>query len=286
MQILDVQDNNFNKQITINCGGKLLDLSTPKVMGILNVTPDSFYTESRTQLSSEILKKTEQMILDGADIIDIGGMSSRPGAELISVQEEIERTALIQLISSEFPETILSIDTFRWEVAKEAYNNGAHIVNDITGGEGDTAMFKGIAENQIPYILMHMRGDSSTMQQLTDYDNLVKDIARYFSKKVEQLRNLGAKDIILDPGFGFAKDLNQNYELMSKLELFKSFREPILVGVSRKSMIYKLLEKTPHEALNGTTVLNTIGLMKGASILRVHDVKEAFECVRLVNQLT
>lgn len=279
------KDNNFNKHITINCRGKLLDLSTPKVMGILNVTPDSFYSASREQNSGSILTKVEEMLHDGASIIDIGGMSSRPGAELISTKEELERTDVIRLISSEFPEAILSIDTFRSEVAKAAMENGAHIINDITGGEGDKDMFKYVGENRIPYILMHMRGNSETMQSLTDYDNLLSDMSHYFSEKIELLKSFGAKDIILDPGFGFAKNLEQNYDLMNKLDYFEAFDESILVGISRKSMIYKLLGTTSEDALNGTSVLNTIGLMKGAKILRVHDVKEAVECVKIVNAL-
>ena len=279
------KDNNFNKHITINCGGKLLDLTTPKVMGILNVTPDSFYSASREQKSIEILTKIEKMLHQGASIIDVGGMSSRPGAEIISIKEELDRTAIIGRISTEFPEAIISIDTYQSDVAKVAIENGAHIINDITGGKGDDNMMKYVGENRIPYILMHMRGNSETMQTLTDYKNLLGDISKYFSSKIDKLKQFGAQDIILDPGFGFAKTLEQNYQLMNKLDFFQTFEQPLLVGISRKSMIYKLLESTPEEALNGTSILNTIGLMKGAKILRVHDVKEAVECVKIINSL-
>ncbi|MFM9989312.1 dihydropteroate synthase [Flavobacterium sp.] len=272
--------------MTINCKGQLIDLSLPKVMGILNVTPDSFYDGGRFVSDEKILSQVEKMLQDGATFIDIGGQSSKPNAEIVSVDDELKRVvSTVDLILKNFPETIISIDTFNSKVAQLAAENGAAIINDISAGSLDDNMFKTIAKLQVPYIMMHMRGTPQTMQQMTNYDDLVKDILLYFSEKVAKARSFGINDLIVDPGFGFAKTSEQNFELLNKLELFEILELPILVGISRKSMIYKTLETTPENALNGTSVLNTIALTKGANILRVHDVKEAVECVKLYNQL-
>lgn len=272
--------------MTINCKGNLIDLATPKVMGILNVTPDSFYDGGKFSSDAIILNQVEKMLFDGADFIDVGGQTTKPTADLIAVEEELERVIpVVDLILKSFPETLLSIDTFYAKVAEEAVLNGAALINDVSAGSLDEKMFEIVAKLQVPYVMMHMRGTPKTMQKLTGYDDLVKEVLFYFSEKIAQARNLGINDLIVDPGFGFAKTLDQNYELLSKLDLFQMLELPVLVGVSRKSMIYKLLETTPENALNGTTVLNTLALTKGANILRVHDVKEAMECVRLVNQL-
>jgi dihydropteroate synthase len=273
--------------MTINCNGKLIDLSSPKVMGILNVTPNSFFDGGRHSDEKEILKQVEKMLLEGATFIDIGGYSSKPSAEFVSEEEELQRILpVVQKVVQEFPEAIISIDTFRSKVAKETIENGAAIINDISAGNLDDKMLETIAQLQVPYIMMHMRGTPQTMQTLTQYENIVKDILFYFSEKVAYARSLGINDLIIDPGFGFAKTVEQNFEDLSKLELFQMVELPILAGVSRKSMIYKTLETSAEFALNGTTSLNTISLLKGAKILRVHDVKEAVECVKLYNQLT
>lgn len=273
--------------MTINCNGKLIDLSSPKVMGILNVTPNSFFDGGRHSDEKEILKQVEKMLLEGATFIDIGGYSSKPSAEFVSEEEELQRILpVVQKVVQEFPEAIISIDTFRSKVAKETIENGAAIINDISAGNLDGKMLETIAQLQVPYIMMHMRGTPQTMQTLTQYENIVKDILFYFSEKVAYARSLGINDLIIDPGFGFAKTVEQNFEVLSKLELFQMVELPILAGVSRKSMIYKTLETSAEFALNGTTSLNTISLLKGAKILRVHDVKEAVECVKLYNQLT
>jgi dihydropteroate synthase len=273
--------------MTINCNGKLIDLSSPKVMGILNVTPNSFFDGGRHSDEKEILKQVEKMLLEGATFIDIGGYSSKPSAEFVSEEEELQRILpVVQKVVQEFPEAIISIDTFRSKVAKETIENGAAIINDISAGNLDDKMLETIAQLQVPYIMMHMRGTPQTMQTLTQYENIVKDILFYFSEKVAYARSLGINDLIIDPGFGFAKTVEQNFEVLSKLELFQMVELPILAGVSRKSMIYKTLETSAEFALNGTTSLNTISLLKGAKILRVHDVKEAVECVKLYNQLT
>ena len=273
--------------MTINCNGILIDLSSPKVMGILNVTPNSFFDGGRHSDEKAILKQVEKMLLEGATFIDIGGYSSKPSAEFVSEEEELQRILLVvQKVVQEFPEAIISIDTFRSKVAKETIENGAAIINDISAGNLDDKMLETIAQLQVPYIMMHMRGTPQTMQTLTQYENIVKDILFYFSEKVAYARSFGINDLIIDPGFGFAKTVEQNFEVLSKLELFQMVELPILAGVSRKSMIYKTLETSAEFALNGTTSLNTISLLKGAKILRVHDVKEAVECVKLYNQLT
>ncbi|EKT3965630.1 Dihydropteroate synthase [Flavobacterium psychrophilum] len=272
--------------MTINCKGQLIDLSTPKVMGILNVTPDSFYDGGRFVSEKNVLIQVENMLQDGANFIDIGGQSSKPKAAIVSIDEELKRVvSIVDLILKKFPETMISIDTFNSKVAQIAVEKGAAIINDISAGNLDDNMFETIAKLQVPYIMMHMRGTPQTMQEMTNYDDLLKDILFYFSEKVAKARSFGINDLIIDPGFGFAKTLEQNFELLNKLELFEMLELPILVGVSRKSMIYKTLETTPENALNGTSVLNTIALTKGGNILRVHDVKEAVECVKLYNQL-
>ena len=255
-------------------------------MGVLNVTPDSFYDGGKYKDEASILKQVEQMLTDGATFIDIGAYSSRPNAEHVSEGEELRRILpIVKLILNAFPETLISIDTFRSSVAKQCIEAGAALINDISAGKLDDTMLPTIAELKVPYIMMHMRGTPQTMQSLTDYDDLIKDILFYFSERISNARDLGIVDVIIDPGFGFAKTLEQNFELLNKLELFKMIEKPLLVGVSRKSMIYKTLETSAKDSLNGTTVLNTIGLQKGASILRVHDVKEAMECVKLVESL-
>ncbi|WP_395077050.1 dihydropteroate synthase [Flavobacterium sp.] len=270
--------------MTINCKGQLIDLSTPKVMGILNVTPDSFYDGGKFTSEKNILLQVEKMLTDGATFIDIGGQSSKPNAGIVSVDDELKRVvSVVDVILKQFPETILSVDTFNSKVAQTCVEIGAAIINDISAGSLDENMFAMIAKLQVPYIMMHMRGNPQTMQKLTDYDDLVKDILFYFSEKVAKARSFGINDLIIDPGFGFAKTIEQNFELLNKLELFQMLELPILVGISRKGMIYKTLETTAENALNGTSVLNTIALTKGANILRVHDVKEAIECVKLFN---
>jgi dihydropteroate synthase len=270
----------------INCKGQLIDLSIPKVMGILNVTPNSFFDGGKYKNEEEIILQVDKMLFDGATFVDIGAYSSKPSAEFVSEQEEIDRIVpVIELILKHFPKTLLSIDTFRAEVAKISIENGAAIINDISAGELDEKMFAVIAQYNVPYIMMHMRGNPQTMPGLTHYDDIIKEILLYFSEKVKKARSLGINDLILDPGFGFAKTTDQNYEVLQKMELFNFLELPILAGVSRKSMIYKTLNNTPQEALNGTTVLNTIVLTKGAKILRVHDVKEAMECVTLFSKL-
>lgn len=267
----------------IKIGKKLLDLNTPKIMGIVNSTPDSFYESSRTNTIENILFQTEKHLKNGADIIDIGGYSTRPGALEISLEEEIKRISEpIKIIKSTFPNCIISCDTFRSQVAQIAIDNGADIINDISGGELDKNMINVIAKNKTPYILMHSKGTPQTMQSHTDYKSIFKEMINYFSQKLELLHELGLTEIIIDPGFGFAKTMGQNYELLNKLEDFYFLKQPILVGVSRKSMIYKKLDTTPNESLNGTTILNTIAISKGANILRVHDVKEAKEIVKLL----
>ncbi|QRE03449.1 dihydropteroate synthase [Flavobacterium psychrophilum] len=272
--------------MTINCKGQLIDLSIPKVMGILNVTPDSFYDGGRFVSEKNVLIQVENMLQDGANFIDIGGQSSKSKAAIVSIDEELKRVvSIVDLILKKFPETMISIDTFNSKVAQIAVENGAAIINDISAGNLDDNMFETIAKLQVPYIMMHMRGTPQTMQEMTNYDDLLKDILFYFSEKVAKARSFGINDLIIDPGFGFAKTLEQNFELLNKLELFEMLELPILVGVSRKSMIYKTLETTPENALNGTSVLNTISLTKGGNILRVHDVKEAVECVKLYAML-
>lgn len=272
----------------INVNGSLLDLSTPCVMGILNITPDSFYSGSRMQTEAEIAGRVTQIIAEGARIIDVGAYSSRPNAENVSAKEEMERLRSgLEILFKVQPDAIVSVDTFRADVARMCVEEyGVAIINDIAAGEMDEDMFRTVARLNVPYIMMHMQGTPQNMQQHPHYDNLLKDIFQYFARKVQQLRDLGVKDMILDPGFGFGKTLEHNYELLSHLEEFRIFELPLLVGVSRKSMIYRLLGTTPQEALNGTTVLDTICLLKGANILRVHDVREAVETVKIVGQIT
>jgi dihydropteroate synthase len=280
------KDTFFQIKTSLNVAGKILDLSIPKVMGILNITPDSFFEGSRTQSVKEILAQAEKMLIEGADILDLGAYSSRPGATDISTEEEKSRLIpAVKLIAKHFPEAVISVDTFRANVAKEAVENGAHIINDISGGNLDQEMFKTVGELGVPYILMHMKGTPQTMKDLTDYNDLFGDIKLYFSEKIVQLKQAGVKDIILDLGFGFAKNIKQNFELLNHLADFRTLGFPILAGLSRKSMIYKTLDIDANEALNGTTVLNTIALINGASILRVHDVKEASEAILLINKI-
>ena len=270
----------------INCKGELIDLSIPKVMGILNVTPNSFFDGGKYKNEDEIISQVDKMLSEGATFIDIGAYSSKPSAEFVTEQEEIDRIVpAIELILKHFPEALLSIDTFRAAVAKASIESGAAIINDIAAGELDDKMFDVIAKYNVPYIMMHMRGNPQTMQSLTQYEDIVKEMLFYFSEKVRKARSFGINDLILDPGFGFAKTTDQNYEVLQKMELFNVLELPVLAGVSRKSMIYKTLGNTAQEALNGTTVLNTIALTKGAKILRVHDVKEAVECVTLMNKI-
>ena len=271
----------------INVNGSLLDLSQPRVMGILNVTPDSFYAGSRTQTEAEIVRRVKQIVSEGAAIIDIGAYSSRPNADNVSAREEMERLRMgLKILFEIQPDAVVSVDTFRADVARMCVEEyGVAIINDIAAGEMDADMFHTVAALNVPYIMMHMQGTPQSMQQHPHYDNLLKEVFLYFARKVQQLRDLGVKDIILDLGFGFGKTMEHNYELLSHLEEFRIFELPLLVGVSRKSMIYRLLDITPQEALNGTTVLDTICLLKGADILRVHDVKEAVETVRIVQAM-
>lgn len=270
----------------INCKGRLIELDTPKVMGILNLTPDSFYDGGRHDSQEKILSRTKRMLDEGATFIDVGAYSSRPGATDIPEEEELKRLLpVVELLVEQFPNIILSIDTFRSEVAKRAVEAGAAIINDISAGNLDPDMMKTVARLQVPYIMMHMRGTPQNMKKLNEYDDLVQDVIYYFSQKISEARDLGINDLIIDPGFGFSKNIAQNFELLNKLELFKNLELPLLSGLSRKSLIYKTFNTTPGEALNGTTVLNTVSLMKGADILRVHDVKEAVECVKLLERL-
>lgn len=272
---------------SLNVRGHLLDLSEPQVMGILNVTPDSFYAESRMKTEEAIRRRVRQIVEEGGSMIDVGAYSSRSGADDVSADEEMARLRRgMKIVREEAPEIPVSVDTFRADVSKMCIEElGADIINDISGGELDKEMFHTVAKLGVPYILMHMKGTPQTMQEAPHYDDLMKEVMLYFSEKIQQLRDLGQKDIILDPGYGFAKTLDHNYELLVHQEMLSIFELPLLVGVSRKSMIYKLLGCTPDEALNGTTALNTIALQKGASILRVHDVKEAVEVVRIVTKL-
>ena len=271
----------------INVNGRLMDLSEPQVMGILNVTPDSFYAGSRSGTEKDIIQRLHQIISEGASIIDIGGYSSRPNAEHISAEEEMNRLRNgLEIIRKHSPNAVVSVDTFRADVAKMCVEEyGVAIINDISAGQMDEEMFPTIAKLGVPYIIMHMKGTPQDMQVSPQYDHFLKEIFYYFSEKVQKLRDLGVKDIIIDPGFGFGKTLEHNYELMNHLEEFSLFELPLLVGVSRKSMIYKLLGTTPEEALNGTTALHTIALLKGANILRVHDVKEAVESIKIVQKM-
>lgn len=273
---------------TLNMKGRLVSLSTPLVMGILNVTPDSFYAGSRKQTEAAIEERIQTILNEGGEVIDIGGYSSRLDATEVSPEEEMNRLSFaLKILNRQYPDALVSVDTFRASVARRCVEEyGVAMINDISGGEIDPEMFSTVAALRVPYIMMHMRGTPQTMQQYTDYDDLVGDIMKYFAEKVQQLNLLGVNDIILDPGFGFSKTLEQNYELMRRLSEFSLFELPLLVGISRKSMIYRFLGGTPAESLNGTTVLNTYALLHGADILRVHDVREAVEAVKICRQLT
>ena len=272
--------------MTINLNGNLMDLSTPKIMGILNVTPDSFYDGGMFDSNKKILDHVEKMLTDGADIIDVGGYSSRPGAKEVKLKDEIKRVVpTIELIKKEFNETIISVDTFRSEVALQAVNSGASIINDISGGDLDPNMFNCVAELNVPYIIMHMQGNPKNMQNNPLYENVIVEIIENLSKKVFEATEAGVIDVIIDPGFGFGKTIEHNYKILRELSFFKELDCPILVGLSRKSMIYSLLEEKPENVLNGTTCLNTVSILNGANILRVHDVKEAKEVIKLTNFL-
>lgn len=280
------KDNAFLRKTTLNCSGQLIDVLKPKVMGILNVTPDSFYDGGNFTTDKKILKHVEQMLKEGADFIDIGGMSSRPGTNMISEKEETKRVIpAIELIKKNFAKTTISIDTFRSTVAKQAVQAGASIINDISGGNFDRAMFKTAAILKTPYILMHMKGMPHNMQKSPSYKDVVKNVVDFFISKVEKLHEHGVLDIIIDPGFGFGKTLVHNYQLLNQLDYLKILNLPIMVGVSRKSMINKVLKIKSQEALNGTTVLHTIALQKGANILRTHDVREAKEAIKITDYL-
>lgn len=280
-----LKDRIFSNKNTLNIRGKIMDLAQPKVMGILNITPDSFYAGSRVNSHDEILQLAGKMLEEGADLIDIGGYSSRPGAAIINESEEIDKTCkAITTIIREFPNASISIDTFRSSVAKNAVEAGAGMINDISGGNLDERMFDIVADLNVPYILMHMRGNPQTMKNFTKYENLITDIVDDLQRKVLKLQSFGVNDIIIDPGFGFAKTVNQNYKLLNKLDYFKVLELPVLVGVSRKSFIYKTLGCQSEDAKNGSTVIHTLAILNGAQILRVHDVKEAVEVVKLVTK--
>lgn len=272
--------------MTINCRGNLIDLSVPKVMGILNITPNSFYDGGKFKSESDILNQVKKMLFEGATFIDVGAYSSKPNADFVSEKEENNRILpIINLILKHFPSTLISVDTFRSAIAKNSIENGACMINDISAGNLDENMMQTVADFSVPYIMMHMRRTPQTMQQLTNYENIIKEVIYYFSEKINKARSFGINDLIIDPGFGFSKTLDQNYEILKNFELFQMLELPILAGISRKSMVYKALESTAQAALNGTTVLNTIAISKGAKILRVHDVKEAVECVKLMDKL-
>jgi dihydropteroate synthase len=272
--------------MTINCKGQLIDLSKPKVMGILNLTPNSFFDGGKYKNETEIIAQVQKMLSEGATFIDIGAYSSKPNAEFVSIEEEMARIVpIVDLLVQRFPNILISIDTFRSQVAEACIQKGAALINDISAGKLDDAMLGVVAKYNVPYIMMHMRGTPQTMSTLTQYEDVVKEVLLYFSERIAVARSLGINDLIVDPGFGFAKTLEQNYEMLQKMELFQQLKLPVLVGISRKSMIYKTLNNNASESLNGTTALNTISLLKGANILRVHDVKEAVECVTLFNKM-
>jgi len=272
--------------MTINCKGELVDLKTPKVMGILNLTPDSFFDGGKYKDEASILGQVEYMLNHGATFIDMGAYSSRPGAEHVPEDEELKRLIpVIDLILKKFPDTLISVDTFRSKVAAKSIEHGTAIINDIAAGNLDDAMFDTVSKHQVPYIMMHMKGTPQSMQKEAEYENLINDLRFYFSEKIKETTSKKINDIIIDPGFGFAKTTSQNYTLLNHLDMFQTFGLPILIGLSRKSMIYKVLKSSPKEALNGTTALHTIALLKGANIIRAHDVKEAMECVKLVEAL-
>ena len=272
--------------MTINCKGQLIDLGNPKVMGILNLTPDSFYDGGRYKDEPSILLQVEKMMSDGATFIDMGAYSSRPGAEHVPEGEEMKRLLpVLELILKNFPDALVSIDTFRSKLAAESLERGAALINDISAGNLDPDMFTTVAKYQVPYIMMHLKGTPQSMQKEAQYDDLMKDLLFYFSEKLKEATSKKLNDIIIDPGFGFAKTTLQNYTLLNHLDLFQTFEVPILIGLSRKSMVYKILGTSSKEALNGTTALHSIALLKGVNILRAHDVKEAVECVKLVEAL-
>jgi dihydropteroate synthase len=274
--------NRKDKTYSLNIKGKLWQVEKPLVMGILNITPDSFYAGSRWSATDEVLSRADKMLNDGADMLDIGGQSTRPGAERITEKEELERVLpAIDAVLKRFPDAVISIDTFYSEVAKQAVEHGASIINDISAGSLDGNMFQTVAQLQVPYILMHMQGEPQTMHLQPKYDNVVSDVVKFFSEKINQLRLMGVNDILLDPGFGFGKTQEHNIQLMQHLDALSIFNLPILVGISRKKMVQRMVETDATEALNGTTALNTIALMKGAQLLRVHDVKEAVEAVKV-----
>ncbi|WP_265198762.1 dihydropteroate synthase [Aureitalea sp. L0-47] len=271
---------------TLNCKGTLIDLSTPKVMGIINVTPDSFYDGGKTTQTDEVLRQAETMLKEGAAFLDLGGYSSRPGADDVPESEELHRVIpAIEALIKAYPDALISVDTFRSTVAKSAIEAGACMVNDISGGQLDPEMMQTVAQLQVPYIAMHMRGTPQTMTQFTQYEQVTRDVIHYFSEKIAEANSHGINDVIADPGFGFSKTAVHNFTMLNELELFKKLDVPFLVGISRKSFIYKTLGVSAQEALNGTTALHSISLLKGASILRVHDVKEAVECVSLISEL-
>lgn len=276
----------FRKNLTLNLRGNILDLGIPRIMGVLNITPDSFFAQSRVSQEYDLLQKAEQMLNEGASLIDIGAYSSRPNAYHTSEEEEIQRLLpALQNIRKAFPEAYLSVDTFRPEVARIAIDNGVDIINDIYGGGETELMFNLVAKTQTPYIMMHCRGTVQNRQEYTEYEHLISDIFAYFQQKLIRIQNLGLKDCIVDVGFGFAKTLDQNYTLLKHLDQFQLLHRPLLVGVSRKSMIFNLLKTDAENALNGTSIANTIALIKGANILRVHDVKEAVECVKICQKI-
>ena len=272
--------------MTINCKGQLIDLSKPKVMGILNLTPNSFFDGGKYKNETEIIVQVQKMLSEGATFIDIGAYSSKPNAEFVSIEEEMARIVpIVELLVQQFPNILISIDTFRSQVAEACIQKGAALINDISAGKLDDAMLGVVAKYNVPYIMMHMRGTPQTKSTLTQYEDVVKEVLLYFSERITVARSLGINDLIVDPGFGFAKTLEQNYEMLQKMELFQQLKLPVLVGISRKSMVYKILNNNAFESLNGTTTLNAISLLKGANILRVHDVKEAVECVTLFNKM-
>ncbi|MFO7827969.1 MAG: dihydropteroate synthase [Bacteroidales bacterium] len=283
---MQAKDTFFSRKLTINCGGELFDLSEPRIMGILNITPDSFYDGGRYLSHDKILGHIQTMLYNGCDILDIGAYSSRPGAEDISEKEELNRLSpVLEMIRNRFPDIIISVDTFRASVAKAVIQKfGVQMINDISSGDMDAGMLEIIAQYQVPYIMMHMQGTPHNMQKNPSYNNVVKEVIDYFSRKIEKLKLLGIHDVIIDPGFGFGKTVEHNYQLLKYLDDFKIFELPLLVGLSRKSMINKVLNISADKALNGTSVLNTLALIGGANILRVHDVKEARETILLTQK--
>jgi len=277
----------LKRKNTINLDGRIIDLSHPVVMGIINVTPDSFFDGGKYKTEKKVLKRAEEILTQGASVIDIGAVSTKPGQEGISTKEEIDRLLpAVKAIKKEFPEAFVSIDTYRsWVALKIIEDCGACMVNDVTGGNFDSNMFETIGKLGVPYILMHMQGTPLNMQENPEYDDIIREISLFFTDRVKRLTKAGVKDVIIDPGFGFGKNLEHNYELLNRLDSFKVFQLPLLVGASRKSMIYKLLNTNPEEALNGTSVFNTLALLGGADILRVHDVREAVEAIRIIEML-